>query len=212
MSFEVVSAMSGAPTIFEETAGDLGRQLREAAVDHEAFERGLSVCDLQSCRATCCHDGAILSEEEAEILSRMDDRSGVVTLDDGRVKTKTEEAAEADMAGGFPDHFSKTRCVYLDDQHRCHWQLKAMEEGRHPWFYKPTSCWMHPILLARREGRPLLTILSREEDKAGFASHTHCGRVDECSRPAREGLSMELEMLELLSGRNFVAELNAPSI
>ncbi|YCM44205.1 DUF3109 family protein [Verrucomicrobiaceae bacterium 227] len=202
--------MSKLTTIFHETAAGLARQLREAAVDHEAFERGLSVCDLTSCRATCCHDGAILSDEEASILSGLDDREGIETLANGQKKTRTVPAGAGELAEDFPEHFLKTRCVYLDGQDRCSWQLRAVEEGKHPWFYKPTSCWMHPVLLTQREQRPVLTILSRDDDRQGFASHTPCGQVRSCQKPSRLALGMELEMLEAISGRGFSKELNAP--
>jgi len=204
--------MSEFPTIFRETAVELAKQLREAAVDHAAFEWGLSVCELASCRATCCHDGAILSEEEAEVLAGLDDREGIETLGNRQKKTRTVRAGEDELGEDFPDHFLKTRCVYLDEQHRCFWQLRSVAEGRHPWFYKPTSCWMHPVLLTQRDRRPFLTLLSREDDAAGFASHTPCGKVASCAKPARFSLGMELEMLKLISGRDFSRELNAPPV
>ncbi|MEJ6582072.1 MAG: DUF3109 family protein [Akkermansiaceae bacterium] len=203
--------MSEFTTIFRETAVGLARQLGEAAVDHAAFERGLSVCDLASCRATCCHDGAILSDEEADVLRGLDDREGIEALANGQKKTRTIRVGGDELAEDFPDHFPKTRCVYLDEQHRCYWQLRSVEEGRHPWFYKPTSCWMHPVLLTQRDRRPFLTILSPEDDVAGFASNTPCGMAATCSKPARLSMAAELKMLESISGRNFSGELNAPS-
>lgn len=71
---------------------------------------------------------------------------------------------------------------------------------------------MHPVLLTQRDQRPFLTILSREEDIAGFPSYTSCGKVASCAKPARLSLGSELEMLELLSGRDFSRELNAPPV
>ena len=63
--------MSSKPvTIFSETFKGLASALAEAAVDHDAFEKPLPVCELAKCRATCCHDGVILSAEEARVLSR----------------------------------------------------------------------------------------------------------------------------------------------
>lgn len=211
-AFEAPLAMDEMPTIFRETAKGLARQLQEAAVDHEAFERGLAVCDLGRCRATCCHDGAILSTEEATVLAGLDDRDGIEALSNGKSKTRTKAAQDSGLADDFPAHFPKTKCVYLDGLQRCRWQLKAVEEGKHPWFYKPTSCWMHPVLLTQQSGRPLLTILSREDDRAGFASHTPCGNSEGCTEPARSVMGMELDMLGRISGRDFLKELNAPSI
>jgi len=197
-------------TIFEKTSAGLAKQLCEAGVDHAGFERPLPVCELTRCRATCCHDGVILSGEEARILTELGGGDGIVQLEDGRKKSKTIQADPLTLAEDFPDHFPKTRCVFLDDQHRCLWQVRAVKEGRHPWFYKPTSCWLHPVLITRKNARPVLTVLSRQKDEAGFASHTPCGKFREDAAPARESLGMELKMLGEISGRDFYGELNAP--
>ncbi len=195
-------------TAFRETALALSKALAEAAIDHAGFEPPLAVCELRKCRATCCHDGVILSKEEAEVLGH--EEEGIIELPDGRFKTATVSADSLELADGFPAQFPKTRCVFLDQEHRCKWQLKAVEEGKHPWYYKPISCWMHPLLLKRESGRPILTIVSREEDSAGFASFTPCGKAGLGAAPAREALEMELKMLGEISGRDFYRELNAP--
>lgn len=197
-------------TVFVKTGRVLSKQLAEAAVDHDAFERSLPVCELSRCRATCCYDGVILSEEEAEILEELGGGNGIVKRANGKLGTKTVVADGSQLGADYPEHFKKSRCVFLDSEHRCQWQLRAVSEGKHPWFYKPVSCWLHPVLLGQREGRAFLTIRSRENDKAGFASHTPCGRVTAGDPPARESLAMELKMLGDLSGRDFYGELNAP--
>lgn len=195
-------------TIFHDTVQELAFSLVEAAVDHDAFEALLPICELTKCRATCCHDGVILSPEEAKLLSR--EQADLVELRDGRFKTKTISASPNHLADDFPDHFPKTRCVFLDEQHRCRLQLRAIKEGQNPWFYKPISCWMHPLILQDEGDRPLLTLLSRNRDKASFASFTPCGKPEASARPARESLRMELEMLRAISGRDFYGELNGP--
>ncbi|MEN8773106.1 MAG: hypothetical protein ABF382_06120, partial [Akkermansiaceae bacterium] len=185
-------------TIFRETVRGLASSLAEAAIDHSAFETPLPICELTKCRATCCHDGVILSPEEADLLSR--EGEGVIKLEDGRFKTDTIPASSDQLAEDFPEHFPGTRCVFLDEHHRCRWQLRAVEEGRHPWFYKPTSCWMHPLILRSEGGRPVLTLLTREQDEAAFATFTPCGKSEKTASPARESLKMELEMLGAISG------------
>ncbi|MDB4554843.1 hypothetical protein N9Z94_03575, partial [Akkermansiaceae bacterium] len=72
---------------FPKTIGALAGQLREAGVDHDAFEIPLPLCQLSECRATCCHDGVFLSSEEAAFIGE-----GVETLSDGRQKTATVPA------------------------------------------------------------------------------------------------------------------------
>lgn len=192
---------------YPKSIATLSRQLREAAVDYEAFEIPLPLCQLYECRATCCHDGVVISAEEAEVLGK-----GVVELPDGRKKTRTVTAEATELAVNFPEHFPKTRCVFLDEKHRCKWQLKSVGEGKHPWFYKPISCWLHPLLVTEKEGRPLLTVRKPEGDETNFATHTPCGKLTEGAEPARVTLKMELDMLAEISGRDFLRELNAPSV
>ena len=95
-----------------------------------------------------------------------------------------------------------------------------MEIGADPWFHKPLTCWLHPLLIkpGRRGGRPELTLPSPENDpqKApgypGFASCTHCGRPDPEGEPAKVALAPELERLSLISGRDLLGELNAEEV
>ena len=198
------------PSLFIETRCELAKQLSEAALDHEAFEKPVPVCDLVKCRATCCHDGVILSNEEADAFQELGASDGLISLPNGGWKTRTVEAKNSELAEDFPKHFPKSRCVFLDDQHRCQWQLRAVEEGKHPWYYKPTSCWLHPVLIERRGGRPLITIRSRVGDEEDFATHTPCGREEDGAAPAWQSLEMELKMLGEIGGRDFYSQMKAP--
>jgi hypothetical protein len=150
----------------------LSRQLREAALDHEAFTMRLKACELPKCRATCCHDGALLTDEEmagiSEAVEGHRDRLArygwtaerYLTVTGRQGRTVTLEADDEVLAENFPPHFPKTRCVFLDSEHRCVLQRLAMDTARHPWWWKPVSCWMHPLLLRPPAGsdRPLLTL------------------------------------------------------
>lgn len=196
-------------SIFEETHRDLARQLEEAFLDHEALERPLAICELQKCRATCCHDGVVLTTEEAEGLRKLGGGEGLEVLPSGKVKTRTREANRDELAEGFPSHFQKTRCVFLDDQFRCRWQLLAVAEGRHPWFYKPTSCWLHPLLIKRQGGCRVITIRAEDDDPENFATQTPCGKFKSEGPPAWQSLAMELKMLGDISGRDFYGQMNA---
>jgi hypothetical protein len=71
---------------------------------------------------------------------------------------------------------------------------------------------MHPLLLSEEGGRPLLTLRRLGNDHEEFATHTPCGKPMPGGKPARETLKMELTMLSKISGRDFVRELNAPSL
>lgn len=224
----------GGVTAFRETAAQLRERLREAAVDHASFERPIQLCDLETCRATCCHDGVFLSEEEAFVIRRLIEENAehlqnygievsvesVVADGRGSFRTALRPASGAELAADFPTHFAKTRCVFLDDRNRCALQRLSDDLGRDSWFYKPIGCWMHPLTLrpvSQREARPVLRLPDTVNDPfcgpgyPGFASCTPCGRVCEAGRPAREVLAAELKTLSAIGGRDFSAELGAPS-
>jgi hypothetical protein len=212
---------------FGQLEKELRRQVREARLDHEAFQMPLKVCELTRCRATCCHDGVYLSDEEAVVVAGQVDeksdllanygwhRSSWMETRDGRTKTRTIEAGEGGLATDFPAHFPRTRCVFLDEEHRCVLQRLAVDEGRHPWWWKPVSCWLHPLLLRHAaDGRPLLTLARPEGDPAaregypGFGSHTPCGMERADGIPAWQALRGELELLGRIGGRDLVTELS----
>ena len=212
---------------FEETGRELGRQIREAALDHEAFSMRLKLCRLETCRATCCHDGVFLDEAERAVIRnviesrRVDLKAGgwsageLFEMRGTRGKSVTVPADEGELMEGFPGHFPKTRCVFLDAGYRCVLQSVAMAEGRHPWYWKPVSCWMHPLILSpgKRGERPLLTLAKPDRDLAstagypGFSSCTPCGMEEAGGRPAWEVLRGELELLGRIGGRDLLAEL-----
>lgn len=222
-------------TCYVETAADLARQLQEAEVDHLAFERPMRPCVLAECMATCCHDGVHVSASEARViwellaehaplLATYGDDLPLHPLEEaksqGQWKTRVRSARDSELAMDYPKHFPRTRCVFLDQQHRCKLQRLAVDTGRSPWFYKPLTCWMHPILLrtaSRSRPRPMLTLADENDDPQkkpgypGFAPFTHCGRTcpDAAAPPSFDVLRTELIMLSRLSGRDFLRELQA---
>lgn len=223
-------------TRYTKTAAGLVEQLRDAMLDHQAFETLLKPCSLERCKATCCYDGVYLSEEEAEGVQRLvKENSGrfaeyglnlpenvVVSARGGNArKTATRLAQQGELAEDFPAHFAKTRCVFLDRVGRCGIQRMNMEDSQHPWRDKPLTCWIHPIVILpanRERPRSLITLVTAEndpqktQDYEGFASCTHCGRAETQGAPASVVLEAELKAIGDLAGRDFLAELNAPGI
>ncbi|MFC7338955.1 hypothetical protein ACFQY0_17290 [Haloferula chungangensis] len=214
-------------TAYPELEGELARQIREAAVDYDSFSQNLKLCDLGSCRATCCHDGVFLTGEEQRVIGEV--------IEEGRERLDqygwTEKAWLGDEGGRaksitlgnknpgarFPSHFPRTRCVFLDAGHRCVLQRLAMDAGRHPWFWKPISCWMHPLVLkpGERGGRPILTLPSPGNDPAakpgypGFSACTPCGMEASDGKPAWQVLGDELELLGEIGGRGLLGEITS---
>lgn len=224
------------PTAYQQTASYLAEQLREAMLDHESFETKIKPCELERCRATCCYDGVYLSEEESDGIHKLltEHRQKFLSYElslpklpillsrAGRaLKTATRPAESGELTEDFPKHFSKTRCVFLDRSGRCGIQMLSVELGREPWFDKPLTCWIHPIVILPAgpdRSRPVVTLLTPENDPQksegypGFASCTHCGRPDDSGVPARDALAAELRMLGLISGRDILGELNGVEV
>lgn len=193
---------------------DLAQTVRECTLDVESLQTQLKACDLARCGGMCCHDGVFLGREEQAVIANMSEGNPFEQVGH-RVKTRTIPASEAQLGEGFPAHFPKTRCLFLDDKHLCRLQSRALAEGKHPWYWKPFPCWLHP--LGFRNGgpmeRPILSLPTREQDPAtapgypGFAPCTTCGAASESGQPAWQVLHRELKFLSELSGRDLLAEL-----
>ena len=216
-------------TSFPKTVEILASQIKEARIDHKAFEILLRPCEMSRCKATCCYDGVSVSDEEAgyiETLVQNKPFEGVdtslVIVNGGRgQKTATRMAKTGELADDFPQHFPKTRCVFLDELGYCGLQKLAMNEGADPWLHKPLTCWMHPLVLipaGKWEERPVLTIVNSKNDPqrsgayAGYASCTHCGREEAEVMPAWQVLKSELKRLGELCGRDVYGELSAEEV
>jgi Fe-S-cluster containining protein len=211
---------------FPETVKILASQIREATLDHESFETLLRPCEISRCKATCCYDGVHVSDEEAtyirgivrDYFSDLLDPEQVMIGEAGKMKTATREAADGELADDFPEHFSRTRCVFLDNEGYCGLQKLAIEQNQDPWLHKPLTCWMHPLVLVaagKWEDRPVLSLVNAENDPQksgnylGYASCTHCGREDVGGKPAWQVLEAELRRLGEICGRDIYGELSA---
>lgn len=201
-------------------------------LDIEALQRPLERCDLRACGGTCCHDGVYLSSEEAKVIrelgeSRRDEIEGQgVSLPKQLVvygkwrdavsgpKTATRTVAMNKKVADYPEHFPNTNCVFLLDDARCALQSLAVEEGKHPWHYKPLTCWLHPLSISSGPNhKPMLTVYSEETDPQrypdydGFVCRTHCGRTCNGGEPAWQVLRWEIETLGEIGGRDLLAEI-----
>ena len=203
-------ALTGFPLLEK----DLARTVWEMALDHESFETPVRACDLRQCRGMCCHDGVYVGEEERAVIEEVLPGDHFEERD-GRWKTRTVPAGEGELGEGFPEHFPETRCVFLDERDYCRLQSLAIEEGKHPWFWKPFPCWLHPLGFRSesRSARPILSLPRVGDDPAGgqgypgFASCTTCGKKDEAGESAGKALGPELVFLSEISGRDLVSEL-----
>lgn len=113
------------------------------------------------------------------------------------------------LVDDYPDHFPETACVFLLGDGRCGLQILAQRHHKHPWYYKPFPCWLHPIKIAN--GALRLYDEASDPDRYpgydGFVTRTFCGRTAEDGCPAATLLHEELEYLSVLSGRDLVTQL-----
>lgn len=218
-------------SFYQDTQTYLKRILPEVVLDHAAFELPLKLCDLTKCRATCCHDGVRLSQRDANLISDLVEKNAAIfqsyglQTDDKLVektnsgyKTKSRKAGEDELAVDFPQHFPQTRCVFLDDNHQCMLQKLAMGEQKHPWYYKPHTCWMHPLLVENENDVKKITVVQKEDDPQkrdgylGYGAYTHCGREETNGQAAKTVLQAELKALGEIANRDFLLELNAEQV
>ena len=213
-------------TAFAATESALRVGLKDAEIDGASFERKLQPCALERCRGTCCCEGVYVNEEVAAVIEAICKKNvdffREIGLDLPDKVIITESGGEGDslrtplrsfpfheLVEDYPEHFNDTACCFLLNDGRCGLQMLAEVEGRHPWFYKPQACWLHPIAVVR--GKILLHNEEndpyQEEDSRGFSSQTFCGKTALCGQPAHIVLKDELNFLGRILGRDLIQEI-----
>ncbi|MEO0445802.1 MAG: DUF3109 family protein [Verrucomicrobiota bacterium] len=207
----------------------LRQLLQGLRVDHPRLQRRLQPCRLQHCAGTCCHDGAYLQEEERKVLLQVTsdkadalhrlgmapDQSVIVygkSSHSSGPKTAIRARPMSQRVNDYPAHFPDTACVFLDEEARCALQRLAEEDGKAHWFYKPLTCWLHPLTLISSEREVVLTLHDEESDPqthgngSGFVPHTPCGNTCPTGEPAWKTLAQELRALSQFVGRDLYEE------
>lgn len=219
---------------FGETVGGLRDIVRHLTIDLAALSQPIQRCDLARCRGTCCHDGVYLDRAEVKVLGDLVDRhreelsalgadlpAEPIVRGDWRgvvsgPKTATRPWPMSELADDYPAHFPDTACVFLLPDARCALQQFAIDRGHDPWFFKPATCWMHPLSIDQPEsGPPRLTLHNADTDPQrfpdydGFACRTHCGRIVSDGEPAWSVLAWEIGHLGRIGGRDLLGEIRA---
>jgi hypothetical protein len=216
-------------TAFEKTEVELRERCASAEFDAPSFNRKVARCDLSSCRGMCCYDGAYLDENTAEVIQKLavereaDFRKMGLELPDQIIvedrwcpsslvtnqKTALKDYPFASIVGGYPAHFRQTACVFLLDDGRCGLQVLSEWDGKHPWYYKPLLCWLHPITLTPAS----ISVHDELTDPFifpwydGFDIRTFCGRTCSEGAAAIDVLKDELTFLERILNRNLTREI-----
>jgi hypothetical protein len=169
----------------------------------------LRACDLTRCEARCCYDGVYLDDgEEAKIRGIVDSAPeffGTLPADyivDGSWEQhvwgrKTAVRPYNFRAPDFPAHFTRTRCVFCSEDHKCLLQVLAMQRGLHKWAYKPAACWSFPMRFIDGHPAPPPGAGERDPDRLGdafpgYAKFVPCGQDRPDGAPWEQTLAEEI--------------------
>jgi hypothetical protein len=182
-----------------------------ATKNQERSRVKLRVCDPSECEARCCYDGVYLEDgEEAKINEIVASALGFFrklpadfimngSWGDGRITGRKTAVRPYDFkAADFPAHFSRTRCVFCSEDHKCLLQVLAVQRGLHKWTYKPKACWMFPMELDDGKPAPPPSVSESDpqcldEEYPGFVKFVPCGRDRPDGDPWEQTLADEIE-------------------
>lgn len=214
-------------TIYTSTHQQLRESCGSAPISKATFDRRITRCSLKRCRGSCCYDGVYVDDAtEAALADLVNDRvedlkaigmvvpdvlfvTGVWEGEELGRKTAIHDFNFDAVVPDFPPHFTQTACVFHLSDGRCALQVLAEQDGRHPWDYKPATCWLHPLdvspagILVHDEISDPYQIAGYP----GYVSCTFCGRTDNAGEPAAEVLQPELSHLSDILNRDLNAEL-----
>ncbi len=173
----------------------------------------LKSCERGSCEGMCCYDGVYLRDgEEAFLLELLDRvprlRKAVpepMPIVDGYWEgkyfgRKTAVRPVHYKNPDFPEHFTRTRCVFSDAEGLCELEKFARNNHQHPWAYKPLVCWLAPLTLGT-DNKPVAPPCSPELDTyrtkeyPGFITFVPCGKHNSNGSAWEAVLSKEIEYL-----------------
>lgn len=203
----------------------LRRSCGDAELCFDDFTKLMRRCDLGKCKGMCCYDGVYLDRETEDLLQFiLKDQSAWFrqhgidpsrAITDGQWngklagrKTATIPYEFSSAVSNYPHHFNDTSCVFRMMDGKCALQVLAMEQKLHPWSYKPSACWLHPIHID--QGRIRIYDKKddpyRSEDYPGFQSWTTCGAAVCDGQAAYIVLAAELTYLSEILGKELLID------
>jgi len=206
-------------------------RFHDAALDAPAFLKNYQPCELCTCKAQCCYTGTVLQDGEEKVIRAVMKKHAVPLKEwlphlpkvpfetvelQGTAKhvCSMTKVRPYDYGRALPEHFDETRCVFADDEGRCGLQRLSLQQKKHPWWYKPLDCWLHPIKLVA-DPEAMITIPAEANDPyktkgyPGFTAFTPCGAAAKKGKPGYEVFSEELKALGDLLKRDLIAEIKA---
>jgi hypothetical protein len=97
----------------------------------------------------------------------------------------------------FPAHFTRTRCVFCSEDHKCLLQVFAVQRGFHKWTYKPKACWMFPMKVVDGNPAPPPSVSEPDPDYLskeypGYTKFVPCGQDRPDGEPWEQTLAEEI--------------------
>lgn len=164
-------------------------------------------CRLNACKGVCCLYGVWLDEQEAQDLQlhahliRPFLTNGYTDPHDwfdGRTDTDLNSLSGKVVHSLVIDearHYDGLACVFWREDAKCALQLAAVENGFHPWRFKPFYCILHPLMMDD-EGR-----ISLDETPALLAEPGSC--LVPADRPIPLVETFEEELRYFLGGKRY---------
>jgi len=132
------------------------------------------------CNGECCYYGVYTDKAEHEkIISLKDkliplmDETQSKNVDDWFEEPEADDDFESGIAVGT--EVINGKCTFLDKNGLCVIQSLAINEGKHPWEYKPLYCYLFPITIF---------------EKALTLDDEHIDRLKQCNRANETGASI----------------------
>lgn len=222
-------------TAYPKTEEALKEMLAHADINVDSFSQRLSPCSLSTCQGMCCYDGVYVGKESAQIIQEVVEGESQFFKDIGLqlpeevivqgewegvtgLKTAVKSKPFSSVVENYPSHFNNTACVFLMDDARCGLQVLSEYKGLHPWYYKPFTCWLHPIGIDSENNQHTVVLYNEQNDPCsvpnypGYTTQTLCGKIHECGQPAYKVLEEELRFLGRIAGRNYIQEIKTSSL
>ncbi len=132
------------------------------------------------CNGQCCHYGVYTDLKEHELIMSLKDRL-IPLMDETQTKNiedwfeEPEKDEDFDSGVAVGTELYNKKCVFLDKDGLCIIQRLAINEGAHPWKYKPLYCILFPLTIF--EGA--LTI-----------DYEHMDRLSHCNKDGKHTTSI----------------------
>ncbi|MFA6979070.1 MAG: DUF3109 family protein [Ignavibacteriaceae bacterium] len=132
------------------------------------------------CNGECCYYGVYTDKAEHEKILSLKDKL-IPLMDETQSKNISEWFEEPQEDDDFDSGIAvgtqviNGKCTFLDKNGLCVIQALAINEGKHPWDYKPLYCYLFPITIFEKT-------LTLDDD--------HINRLKQCNRSNENGANI----------------------